>query len=107
MEALEDRMLLALGPQLIAIQPNSGEVLFDGDVRRVAPQDLTFRFDEGQAIDPRTLDGIRITRSGLDGEFGVANDVVVEPGFAGVSPDSPNEVIFRFAETLPDDLYRI
>jgi len=107
LETLEDRMLLALGPQLIAIQPNSGELLNNGDVLSAAFQDLTFRFNEGQAIDPATLDGIRITRSGLDGGFGDANDVVIAPGFAGVNPDSPNEVIFRFADTLPDDLYRI
>nr|MBC8437253.1 hypothetical protein [Planctomycetota bacterium] len=35
-----------------------------------------------------------------------ANDVVVTPGFLGVA-DSTNEIIVRFADTLPDDLYRI
>ncbi|MGY8734076.1 MAG: hypothetical protein ACKVK0_18240, partial [Pirellulales bacterium] len=35
-----------------------------------------------------------------------ANDVVIEPGYLGVA-DSPNEIIVRFADTLPDDLYRI
>ena len=39
----------------------------------------------------------------LDG----ASDVVLVPGYVGVDPDSPNEVIYRFAETLPDDDYRI
>jgi hypothetical protein len=33
-------------------------------------------------------------------------DVVVEPGFVGLG-DSPREVVFRFAEPLPDDLYQI
>ncbi len=33
-------------------------------------------------------------------------DVVVTPGFVGLG-DSPREVIFRFAEPLPDDLYQI
>jgi len=35
-----------------------------------------------------------------------ANDVVVEPGYVGLG-DSAREVIFRFAESLPDDVYRI
>ncbi|TWU59484.1 hypothetical protein Poly51_22720 [Rubripirellula tenax] len=33
-------------------------------------------------------------------------DVVVQPGFVGLG-DSPREVVFRFAEPLPDDLYQI
>ena len=33
-------------------------------------------------------------------------DVIVTPGFVGLG-DSVHEVIMRFAETLPDDLYRI
>ena len=34
------------------------------------------------------------------------SDVVVEPGFVGLG-DSPREIVFRFAEPLPDDLYQI
>ena len=34
------------------------------------------------------------------------SDVVVEPGFVGLG-DSPREVVFRFAEALPDDEYQI
>ncbi|MCG8649021.1 MAG: cyclic nucleotide-binding protein, partial [Pirellulales bacterium] len=34
------------------------------------------------------------------------SDVVVEPGFIGLG-DSSREVVFRFAEPLPDDLYQI
>lgn len=117
-ERLEDRKLLAvLGPKLGGIQPNDGDLLplknIDDDgqdqiaVRNVAPRSLTFRFDETQVIDAATLGGIRILRSGFDGQFGVG-DVEVVPGYIGVE-DSPrqNEVIVRFAETLPDDLYRI
>ncbi len=33
-------------------------------------------------------------------------DVVIEPGFVGLG-DSAREVIFRFAEPLPDDVYQI
>jgi hypothetical protein len=220
LESLEDRRLLAVGPQLIGIQPNDGELLpFDNPdyIRTTAPRDLLFRFDENQVFDPADLDGIQITRSNLDLDFtaasvetdfnsgnavtvkfsaaklgvdqndiklvftkrdlggpgnpsiGVvgkridislninvgnestagdliaalsqntaaraviqaeiiagdedvdiaspstsysplltsgANDVVIEPGYLGVA-DSPNEIIVRFADTLPDDLYRI
>ena len=35
-----------------------------------------------------------------------ADDVVVQPGFVGLG-NSPNEVIFRFAESLPQDTYQI
>ena len=34
------------------------------------------------------------------------SDVVVEPGFIGLG-ESPREVVFRFAEPLPDDVYQI
>ncbi|NND98449.1 MAG: peptidase, partial [Pirellulaceae bacterium] len=34
------------------------------------------------------------------------SDVVVEPGFVGLG-ESPREVIFRFAQPLPDDIYQI
>ncbi len=35
-----------------------------------------------------------------------ASDSVIQPGYVGLG-DSPREVVFRFAETLPDDTYRI
>ncbi|QDV65530.1 Dockerin type I repeat protein [Crateriforma conspicua] len=35
-----------------------------------------------------------------------ASDVVVQPGYVGLG-DSPREVVFRFAEPLPDDTYQI
>ena len=99
-------MLLAIGPQLVGINPNEGAVLQDGDLRRVAPSDLTFRFNEGQAIDPASLSGIRMTQSGLDGRFGDNNDIVITPGFVGIGR-LPNEVVYRFAQPLADDVYRI
>ena len=221
LENLEDRRLLTVGPQLIGIQPNDGELLpFNSEqayIRDTAPRDLTFRFDENQVFNSNNLDGIQITRSNTDGDFtaasvtsdfntgglvevqftaaklgteqndiqlvfskrdqggagapeiGVvdnrveislntnpgnestvsdlltalnqnadayalirgsvvsgaagtdvatpsnsysplvtagANDVVIQPGYIGVG-DSPNEIIVRFSETLPDDLYQI
>ncbi len=221
LESLEDRRLLTVGPQLIGIQPNDGELLpFDAEhtyIRDTAPRDLTFRFDENQVFNANDLSGIQITRANFDGDFtaasvttefntgglvevqftaaklgteqngiqlvfskrdqggagapeiGVvdnrieislntnpgnestvsdlltalgqnsdafalirasvvsgdpktdiatpsnsysplvtagANDIVIEPGYIGVG-DSPNEIIVRFSETLPDDLYQI
>ena len=69
LETLEERMLLAVGPQLVGIQPNSGDLLVNGDVRNEAPRELSFRFDDAQVIDDATLAGIRISRSGFDGSF--------------------------------------
>jgi len=76
-ERLEDRQLMA-GAQLIGIQPNDGALLQTGDIRSVAPADLTFRFDQIQVIDPASLGsstaagGIQITRANLDGVFAPA-----------------------------------
>ena len=98
---------MAVGPQLVAVQPNLGDLLFNGAVRDVAPKELTFVFDEGQTINPDTLLGIRVTRAGFDNAFDGVSDVIIQPGYAAVDPDRPNEVILRFAESLPDDRYRI
>jgi subtilisin family serine protease len=75
----------------------------------VAPRELMFRFAEGQQMinDEAVLrDTIQIVRSGGDDVFGNDNDAAVEYGWIGIG-ERPNEVIARFAETLPDDLYRI
>lgn len=70
LESLEQRQLLALGPQLAGIQPNDGSLLTDGQVRNIAPNELVFHFSDEAAIDPTTIENaIRITRSGLDGQF--------------------------------------
>ncbi|MBW3540073.1 MAG: hypothetical protein KY476_07380, partial [Planctomycetes bacterium] len=102
-ETLEDRTLLT---QLIDILPNDGLALQNGDIRHEAPTEFTFKFSPGDSIDPATVGGIQIVRSGFDGTFGDANDRAVAPGFVGIG-DRPNEVVFRFAETLPDDRYQI
>ncbi len=69
LEQLEQRQLLAVGPQLIGIQPNNSDLLVQGAVRDEAPRELVFRFDDSQVIDPQTLSGIRLTRAGGDGSF--------------------------------------
>ncbi|WP_197995863.1 Ig-like domain-containing protein [Gimesia algae] len=96
-EQLEDRTLLA-GASLVNIEPNIDLSLTDGEVYHEAPQELTFVFSPGQEIDPTSLGGIQIVRSG--------SDVPIEPGYVGIG-DNPNEVIVRFASALPDDHYQI
>jgi len=105
---VEDHMVIVvrtLSPNLVAIIPNVGEEITEGAELYVAPRELLFRFNEGQSIDPTSLDGIQIVRS-VDGTFDDGNDAVVEYGWIGLA-DQPHEVIVRFAETLPDDSYRI
>ncbi|MGN6135087.1 MAG: hypothetical protein ACTHOU_11350, partial [Aureliella sp.] len=69
LEALEGRQLMAVGPQLLGIQPNEGTLLVDGQIRNTAPNELVFRFDDRIGLDSTTLDGLRLIRSGTDGEF--------------------------------------
>ena len=110
LETLEQRNLLA-GPQLIGIQPNDGDLIENGTIRDTAPSVLTFGFDEGQVIatNPLTqeIEGIQITRAGLDGQFDTDDDVVITPGLITLNAQNENEVSVRFAESLPDDSYRI
>lgn len=86
LEALEQRQLLA-GPNLVGIQPNQGQLLFDGVELTTAPRELVFRFDDSSPIDPETLSGIRVTRAGSDAVFesaiatsdlGTGNQVLLE-----------------------------
>ncbi len=79
LETLEERQLLAVGPQLVGIQPNVGELLTPNETRDTAPLELRFLFNSTASIDPGSLptdeanpsafDSIQITRSGLDGQF--------------------------------------
>jgi len=112
LEKLEDRQLFAVGPQLRGAQPNNSDLFSftdpDANVRSVSPREFALRFDENQQLDSTTLGAIQILRAGADGIFGNANDVRITPGYIGVSASpNENEVIIRFAETLPDDLYRV
>ncbi|HEV7223702.1 MAG TPA: hypothetical protein VGN42_13425, partial [Pirellulales bacterium] len=102
-------MLLTSGPQLISIIPNDGSLLLPNATVHTAPTQLTFRFllGAGEAIDPNTLGGIELTRSGGDGVFAGGNDVHIAPGFVGIDPAHLNQVVMQFDSPLPDDLYRI
>ncbi|QDU48389.1 Calx-beta domain protein [Gimesia panareensis] len=104
-ERLEDRTLLA-GASLVNIEPNIDLSLSDGEVYHEAPTELTFKFTPGQQIDPASLGGIQIVRSGQDGTFADGNEVTITPGYIGIG-DNPNEVVVRFASALPDDNYQI
>ena len=107
-ENLETRALLTTTLQ--AVRPNVGEFLTPGEIRTVAPQELTLQFSLGSTITPSTISNqsIRVFRAGADGGFGVANvnDVPITVGYVGVG-SVPNEVVLRFGETLVDDKYRI
>ncbi|MEQ1828096.1 MAG: hypothetical protein ABL921_19200, partial [Pirellula sp.] len=69
LESLEERRLMAAGPQLIGVQPNNSDLIVNGVVRNVSPRELTFRFDDSQIIDAASVGGIRVTRAGSDGSF--------------------------------------
>ncbi len=107
LEQLEDRRVMATtGPTLVNVLSNFGPVANDSTVS-IAPREITLRFAEGQSIDPTSIaGGVQITRAGLDDQFGTPDDVVIQPGYSGLT-DSPREIIIRFADHLPDDLYRI
>jgi subtilisin-like proprotein convertase family protein len=106
LESLEDRRVMAIGPTLSALFAD-GSVVPINSVLNEAPRELRLRFADDQGLDPNTLaTGIGIVRSGFDNLFGQANDVSIIPGSMQLA-DSPREVIIRFQENLPDDLYRI
>ena len=109
-ESLETRALLA-APSLVAVRPNIGAFLEDGETRNVAPKELTLQFNPGQQIDAtnnRLFNNspIVVTRSGRDGSFTDGNEVPVTLGYVGLGATS-EDVVLRFAENLPDDYYRI
>ena len=111
LENLEGRQLMAVGPNLVGVQPNEGELLENGAVLHVSPRELVFRFDDASAIDGRTLSGIQISRAGTDGIFeraylstdlGTGGAVVVD--FAAASPGtSGNGVEIRFTQASRSD----
>ena len=96
----------APGLVLLSVIPNQGTVIAPDGVLNVAPQELILRFNEGQTIDTGTLGAISLVRAGGDGVLGNGNDVVVSFGYVGRG-DVANEIVVRFKETLPDDLYKL
>ena len=104
-ESLEERMVLT-SPFIQGIAVDDGSLL--ADIENTAPREITLRFDGSQVISASdgSLDGIVLTHGGPDRTLGTADDVAIEPGFSGIG-DAPNEVILRFAENLPDNIYSI
>jgi hypothetical protein len=101
---------LTSGPTLISIIPNDGSLLLPNETLHTAPTQLTFRFllSAGETLNPNTLDGIELTRSGGSGVFGPGDgNVPITPGYIGIDPSQPNQVDMRFSSPLPDDLYQI
>ncbi|MFM7076095.1 MAG: leishmanolysin-related zinc metalloendopeptidase, partial [Planctomycetaceae bacterium] len=105
-EQLEARQVLAF--DFVSAYPNSGAFLTEGAIVDQAPQQITIKFSPGSKVDPQSIaTGISVIRSG-NGVLGDSGDIVVTPGSITVD-DFPNQnvVIVRFAETLPDDRYRL
>jgi hypothetical protein len=113
-EALETRRMLAF--DLVQAFATSDTPFFLAGTNYTAatlteaPQQIALRFSAGVKVDPTSIaNAITVTRSnGLGDSFANGNDIVVSPGYIGVD-DAPNDnqVIIRFAETLPNDSYRI
>ena len=55
LEFLEQRQLLAVGPRLVAIEPNVGDPIERGDVLHQAPSELKLVFDASDVIDGATV----------------------------------------------------
>ncbi len=109
-EPFEDRILLAIdGPVLLAAIPQTGTVIDDNTTLHFAPREILLRFDS--AIDANTLvtNGVSAIqfKRGSDHILNNGNDVIVTPGYVGIEADRPNEVIVRFNENLPDDVYQM
>lgn len=109
-EHLEERRVLAF--DFVSAFPNAGQFITPNAVLQEAPQQITLRFSPGAKIDAATLGAISIVRAGGDGGFANGNDVTMTPqnGIGIVAVDdmpNQNQVVLRFAESLPDDLYKI
>ena len=115
-ERLEGRRLLAF--DLVAAFAGSDQPFYATGVTTgtpivaEAPQQITLRFSPGVQLDAGTLANVTVVGAGADGSFGTADDAPLalggSIGFIGVD-DAPNgnQLVIRFAETLPDGLYRI
>ena len=93
-------------PSLIAVRPDVGDFITDGDTRSIPPNELTLQFNPGQDLDFSTINAstVQVRRAGGDGDFSSFEPVNV--GFLGRG-DTSEEVVIRFAENLVDDDYQI
>ena len=63
------------GFEIVGAQLNNGAPLNNGDILNEAPRDVTLHFAHTVEIDPQSLGGISLLRSGPDGHFGRATAV--------------------------------
>src|SRR4051812_1642271 len=86
LESLEDRRLMAQGPTLVAVVPNDEAQLTASPSPNLSfpaafptsPHDLTFRFAQGNSIDPTSLaTGIIVKSAGPDQILGDADDQTI------------------------------
>lgn len=112
LERFEERFMLNAGPELISILANNGDVVYapytagQTPSLHTAPRELDLLFNQGTNIDPTTLGGVQVVSAGADGKLNTADDVPIEPGFVGMG-NLPNEIVLRFDQSLPDDLYQV
>ena len=102
LETLEPKLLLA---RLAGVE--LGELTFDESALQTpiqlvsSPQELALRFRPGD-FSPAD---VSIVSAGSDGSFGTADDLTVN--FTGEAGPIGNELVIRFADTLPDNSYRM
>jgi len=114
-ESLERRQVLAFDFVSASVLTDNTPffVINDTDIPVLteAPQQVTLRFTPGVEVDPASLSGVSIVRSGghddLFGDAGAVADISVASGLLVDDMPSHNQVVIRFKETLPDDSYRI
>ncbi len=124
-QQLESRNMLA-GPELLAIRPDAGALLRDGDTLNSPPGEFNLLFNGGANLNESTINAnsVRLIRSGGDGTFGDGNEVAVALGYVGLvdpgdtSASNTQRIVLRPASSashnagstssqLPDDTYRI
>ena len=106
LEQLEARQVMAF--DFVSAAAHVGAFIAEGSIEHEAPAQITLTFSPGSKVDPQSIaTGITVVRGG-NGVFGDGGDLVVAPGSITVD-DLPNQnsVVIRFADTLPDDAYRI
>ncbi|EGF28938.1 tandem-95 repeat protein [Rhodopirellula baltica] len=122
-ETLEKRELLAA--EVVAIRPDAGALISDGDTLRNTPREINLLFNGNANLVESTINGnVRLVRAGGDGTFGDGNEVEVSLGYLGLetpgdnSLESRQRIVMRPASnaihnatdpsaSLPDDTYRI
>ena len=106
LEQLEARQVMAF--DFVSAFAHVGAFIAEGSTEDKAPAQITLNFSPGSKVDPQSIaTGITVVRGG-NGILGDGDDIIVVPGSITVD-DLPNQnsVVIRFADTLPDDAYRI